>query len=188
MDQGPHFTQTLLVTPPEIFAECSPLETWENSNEVSGNPALCPRRACNARSSSNREARRVQRHGVRFTSGLDQPGPHNHDQAEGCSSHKKAPFHSFVLVTGLLRPAESDAAGCSTGGVAIGTLAHQRRCHARTRFRRSYHFPARTLTNVEPKRHERHYDSGVALDLTFLRGLAATPVGTSNPPHNVRAA
>jgi hypothetical protein len=31
MDQGPHFTETLLVTPPEISAECSPLKTWENS-------------------------------------------------------------------------------------------------------------------------------------------------------------
>src|SRR5262245_30786875 len=29
MDQAPHFTETLLVTPPEISAECSPLETWE---------------------------------------------------------------------------------------------------------------------------------------------------------------
>jgi hypothetical protein len=31
MDQGPHFTQTFLVTPPEISAECSPLKTWERT-------------------------------------------------------------------------------------------------------------------------------------------------------------
>src|SRR5262245_11744322 len=104
MDQAPHFTETLLVTPGEISAECSPLETWENFDETSGNPALCARRACNPSSSSDCEARRIQRHGVRFTSGPDQPGPHNHDQAEGCSSRKKAPLQSFVLVTGLLWP------------------------------------------------------------------------------------
>src|SRR5262245_37023495 len=89
MDQAPHFTETLLVTPPEISAECSPLETWENSNEASGNPALCHRRACNACSRSNGEARRVQRNGVRFASGRDQPGPHNHDHAAAAHHAKK---------------------------------------------------------------------------------------------------
>src|SRR5262245_1752634 len=133
MDQAPHFTETLLVTPPEISAECPPLETWENSNEASGNPALCHRRACNARSRSNGEARRVQRNGVRFASSTDQRGPHNHDQAAGCSSRQKAPHQSFVLVTAFSGQPESDAAGCSTGGAAIGTLAHQRRCYSRTR-------------------------------------------------------
>src|SRR5215510_4964544 len=105
MDQAPHFTETLLVTPREISAEYPPLRTWENCDETSGNPALCPRRACNACSSSNCEAPRIQRHGVRFTSGGHQRGPHDHDQAEGCSSREKAPHQSFVLVSGLLRPA-----------------------------------------------------------------------------------
>src|SRR5262245_8724973 len=181
MDQAPHFTETLLVTSREISAEYPPLKTWENFDETSGNSALCPRRACNACSSSNCEAGRIQRHGVRITSGNNQRGPHNHDQAEGCSSREKAPHRSFVLVSGLLRPARNrrcrslDRQRRNLEPSPIsGVASHARVPGSDVRIT----FPLALLTDVEPKGHWQHYDSRAALDLTLLRKDSEQPCRT----------